>query len=160
MNTEIKEIINDIKNKRHDTLQDAKKALEEAFTPIYKRMFNEKMIEEERIITLPCQKKDENITPEESGDVSNELKSPINQDIKKKSSFIDNFIFSLYRKRHNDEFGMKHRFQILSNIKTDPAVAKLKLKDNIVVNLTEIPHWYDIIRYKVCGFEYEITKFK
>ena len=49
---------------------------------------------------------------------------------------------------------MRYRFQKLAGIIGDKAVASLFINGQRV-ELTELPRWYDVIRFKLCGFKYE-----
>ncbi len=70
----------------------------------------------------------------------------------KKSSFIQNLITSFYRQKPNM---MVLRFQKLAGItKVNPAARLTIGKDTF--DLTEIPPWYNILRYTLCGFKFEI----
>ena len=47
------------------------------------------------------------------------------------------------------------RFQKLAGIISNKVVAVLILPNNQRVEFTELPHWKDVIRYKLAGFTYE-----
>jgi hypothetical protein len=70
----------------------------------------------------------------------------------KKPSFIQNLVASFYRQKPST---MRCRFQKLAGImKVEPA-AKLTIGNNMV-ELSEIPAWYNMLRYTLCGFKLEI----
>lgn len=70
----------------------------------------------------------------------------------KKPSFAQTFIASFYRQKPSP---MVMKFQKLAGItKTEPA-AKLTIGNN-TFELPEIPAWYNMLRYTLCGFKLEI----
>ena len=71
-------------------------------------------------------------------------------------SFFQNLSHSLNRETINKRNTFKNRFRLLVGIKTSPEVARLTIKEGVSVDLLEIPKWYDVIRYKLCGFKYEV----
>ncbi len=50
---------------------------------------------------------------------------------------------------------LRYRFQKLAGIIGSKTVASLTLPNGVKTTFTELPPWYDVIRYKVCGFKYE-----
>ena len=69
----------------------------------------------------------------------------------KEPSFVQNMVASFYRQKPST---MRFRFQKLAGIKVEPA-AKLIIGNN-TVELSEIPAWYNMLRYTLCGFKLEI----
>ena len=88
-------------------------------------------------------------------ELENENISPKQEDIKK-PSFIQNLIASFHRDRINNHQYIKCRFQKLAGISPTTTVAKLTIS-NTTFDLMKIPPWYDIIRFKICGFKYEVV---
>jgi hypothetical protein len=50
---------------------------------------------------------------------------------------------------------MRYRFQKLAGIIGDKTLASLTLPNGSKIKFTELPPWYDVLRYKICGFKYE-----
>lgn len=50
---------------------------------------------------------------------------------------------------------MQKHFQKLARI-TPRCVARLTLPDKTEVEFTELPKWYDVIRYQISGFKFEV----
>lgn len=49
------------------------------------------------------------------------------------------------------------RFQQLAGIKT-PTVARLTIANGEEIPLTDYPSLFEILRYKICGFKYEVLQ--
>jgi hypothetical protein len=129
---------------RHEALTNAKKTLMEAFTPAYNQMLGEKLREEEEGLT-------ESDLDEVLSDLENECFNGPTEN-RKKPSFIQNMVASFYRQKPST---LRCRFQKLAGItKIEPA-AKLTIGTN-TFELSEIPPWYNILRYTLCGFKFEI----
>jgi len=78
--------------------------------------------------------------------------------IHKNTSFIQNLIQSLSYKKSSTN-GLKYRFQKMAGIKSvdTTSISKLTIDDK-TIGFDYIPKWYNIIRYKVCGFKFEILR--
>ena len=50
---------------------------------------------------------------------------------------------------------MRYRFQKLAGIIDNKTLAALTLPDGTRITFKELPHWWDVVRYKICGFKYE-----
>lgn len=50
---------------------------------------------------------------------------------------------------------MRYRFQQLAGIIDNKTMASLTLPEGTRIAFKELPHWWDVIRYKICGFKYE-----
>lgn len=50
---------------------------------------------------------------------------------------------------------MRYRFQKLAGIINNKTLASLTLPDGTRITFEELPHWWDVVRYKICGFKYE-----
>ena len=74
-----------------------------------------------------------------------------------KPSFIQYLKASFRRKTINRRNAMRCRFQKLAGITQFVPPATLTI-GNTTVGLSEIPPWYDVLRYKLCGFKYQITR--
>jgi hypothetical protein len=72
----------------------------------------------------------------------------------KKPSFIQTLITSWSCRKH---YPMRDRFQKLAGINKVLPVAQLTIGDK-TIPMDKVSPWYDIIRYKLCGFSYEIFK--
>ena len=127
---------------RQQAFANAKDVLESAF--------EEQKSSMDITIKLPCQ---EGVNREEVDEIIDELESEMDEPSKdKKPSFFHNLMLSIYRQKPSP---LRCRFQKLAGItKVEPA-AKLTIGNN-TFDLQEIPPWYDVIRYKLCGFKFEI----
>ena len=144
--------ITEAKNQRAEALKNAKAALEEAF-PEHSATISQK-IEEDGVTKEDL---DEMIDELESGIATITSTTSTDEEVEiKKPSFFQNLSSSLHRGKINERNNFKNRFRLLAGINTSPAVARLTIKEGVAVDLTEIPKWYDIIRYKLCGFKYEV----
>lgn len=142
----VESCITEAKQQREDALNKAKIALEEAFP--------------ERNVTITKKVAEDGVTTEDLDGMIDELAvsadtGSIEQE-NTQPSFFQNLSHSLNRKTINGRNTFKNRFRLLAGIKTSPAVARLTIKEGVVVDLMEIPKWYDVIRYKLCGFKYEV----
>ncbi len=50
---------------------------------------------------------------------------------------------------------MRRRFQKLAGIINNKTLAALTLPSGQRITFDELPHWWGVVRYKVCGFKYE-----
>jgi hypothetical protein len=50
---------------------------------------------------------------------------------------------------------MRYRFQKLAGIIDNKTMASLTLPEGTRITFKELPHWWDVVRYKICGFKYE-----
>ena len=50
---------------------------------------------------------------------------------------------------------MRYRFQKLAGIIDNKTLASLTLPEGTRITFKELPHWWDVVRYKICGFKYE-----
>ena len=50
---------------------------------------------------------------------------------------------------------MVHRFQMLAGIIDNSIVASVTLPNGARVDFRELPAWWWVIRFKLCGFKYE-----
>lgn len=50
---------------------------------------------------------------------------------------------------------MRYRFQQLAGIIDNKTLASLTLPEGTRITFKELPHWWDVVRYKICGFKYE-----
>lgn len=50
---------------------------------------------------------------------------------------------------------MRYRFQKLAGIINNKTIASLTLPNGTRITFDELPHWWDVVRYKICGFKYE-----
>jgi hypothetical protein len=68
-----------------------------------------------------------------------------------------NFSRNFYRSwtRPAPDRQMVVRFQKLAGIVSDKVVAALILPDGQRVEFKTLPHWWNVIRYKIAGFKYE-----
>jgi hypothetical protein len=148
------EAIKDAKAVRKQALANAKDVLESAF--------KEQKSSMDITIKLPCQdgltreavdELIDELESEEIDEIIDELESEVDELPKtKKSSFFHNLMLSFYRQKPNP---MRCRFQKLAGITKVEPKAKLTIGNN-TFDLQEIPPWYDVIRYKLCGFKFEI----
>lgn len=74
----------------------------------------------------------------------------------KSPSLFENLRPSFNRKKLNNGHAMRCRFQKLAGIARVSPAATLTIGDN-KFELSQIPPWYDVLRYKICGFKYEVT---
>jgi hypothetical protein len=67
------------------------------------------------------------------------------------------FYRNFYRSWNKPKAGrsMVVRFQKLAGIISDKTVAALILPDGRRIEFKSLPHWWDVIRYKLAGFTYE-----
>jgi hypothetical protein len=148
------EAVKDAKAVRQQALANAKNVLESAFVEQKSSM--------DITIKLPCQdglsgeeidEIIEELESEEIDEIIEELESEVDEPPKdKKPSFFHNLMLSIYRKKPNP---LRCRFQKLAGITKIEPKAKLTIGNN-TFDLQEIPPWYDVIRYKLCGFKFEI----
>lgn len=68
-------------------------------------------------------------------------------------SFAQNFVRSWTRPKPESQ--MVFRFKKLAGIINDKIVASLTLPSGERVEFKSLPHWWDVIRYKIAGFKYE-----
>jgi len=68
-------------------------------------------------------------------------------------SFLLNLKRSWNRVPKKDLF--RRRMQTLAGIIDNKTLASLTLPDGTRIMFKELPHWWDVIRYKICGFKYE-----
>jgi hypothetical protein len=68
-------------------------------------------------------------------------------------SFWQNFKRSWFRSPPKS--GMVHRFQTLAGIIDNSVVASVTLPNGARVDFRELPAWWWVIRFKLCGFKYE-----
>jgi hypothetical protein len=68
-------------------------------------------------------------------------------------SFLLNLKHSWNRVPKKDT--MRYRFQQLAGIINNKAIASLTLPSGSRITFDELPHWWDVVRYKICGFKYE-----
>jgi hypothetical protein len=140
--------ITEAKQQREDALNKAKAALEEAFP--------------ERNVTIIKKVAEEGVTTGDLDEMIDELASGDNsvsgsaESENTQPSFYQSLSPSFDRKKINERTNFKNRLRLLAGIKTSPAVARLTIKEGVSVDLLEIPKWYDVIRYKLCGFKYEV----
>ena len=136
------EAVKDAKAVRQQALANAKDVLESAF--------EEQKSSMDITIKLPCQ---DGVSGEEIDEIIDELESEMDEPSKdKKPSFFHNLMLSIYRQKPNP---LRCRFQKLAGITKIEPKAKLTIGNN-TFDLQEIPPWYDVIRYKLCGFKFEI----
>ena len=136
------EAVKDAKAVRQQALANAKNVLESAFVEQKSSM--------DITIKLPCQ---DGLSGEEIDEIIEELESEVDEPPKdKKPSFFHNLMLSIYRQKPNP---LRCRFQKLAGITKIEPKAKLTIGNN-TFDLQEIPPWYDVIRYKLCGFKFEI----
>ena len=50
---------------------------------------------------------------------------------------------------------MRYRFQKLAGIIHNKTLAALTLPTGDRITFVELPSWYDVLKYKLCGFKYE-----
>ena len=50
---------------------------------------------------------------------------------------------------------LRYRFQQLAGIIDNKTLASLTLPEGTRITFKELPHWWDVVRYKICGFKYE-----
>jgi hypothetical protein len=105
---------------------------------------------------------DDTITENELDELVQELESE-NEEIidadneePKKSSFVSNLFRSFQRDKINTRQLMITRFQTLAGIQVTTPVAKITV-GNQTFDLKEMPKWYDVVRYKLCGIKFEIA---
>lgn len=70
------------------------------------------------------------------------------------SAFWRNFWYCLYKPWRKSE--MVKKFQKLAGITPD-CVARVTV-NKTQIEFVELPMWYDVIRYKVCGFKLEVYR--
>lgn len=147
------EAIDETKAQRAEAKNNARVALEKGFVPEYNRMFGGNLKEEQ--MENEGVKISYSVNEEDIDEILTELEEEVSgKPVKKvkKPSFIQNLVASFYRQKPST---MVCRFQKLAGItKVEPA-AKLTIGNN-VVELSEIPPWYNILRYTLCGFKFEI----
>lgn len=97
---------------------------------------------------------DELIEELENEDSTEEVKA---EPPKEKSSFIQDLVTSWHRDKINGGQAMRCRFQKLAGIVPQIPPATLTVGDT-TVGLSEIPHWFEVIKYKLCGFKYRVTR--
>jgi hypothetical protein len=68
-------------------------------------------------------------------------------------SFAQNFVRSWTRPKPESQ--MVFRFKKLAGIINDKIVASLTLPSGERVEFKSLPHWWDVVRYKIAGFKYE-----
>jgi hypothetical protein len=68
----------------------------------------------------------------------------------KETPFWYNFMKSLQKR---EKYPIVYRFQRLAGITNKKTVGFLYLPENNKIEFKEIPKWYNIIRYKICGFK-------
>ena len=156
MNTNpiIKQALTDTKAKRDEALKNAQVMLEKAFEPKVLEMLEEQAEGDRK------QEEIDEMIEELENDVDMDISSEfdcgsIRKKEPKKSSFISNLIVSLSREKINSQRQMTCRFQKLAGIRTMTPAARLTIGKQIF-DLQEIPPWYDVIRYKLCGCKFEI----
>jgi|ERR1035437_302370 hypothetical protein len=166
------EIISDTKKVKDQAMKNSKDALNETFGEKYKEIIDEKLNQETKVSEVSEQEIDEVIS-----ELENEVsKEPTKNSMEfseenlfvdentysksksdKKPTFFQILSLSIHRKHINNSIRFRRRMQKRTGIEIDNTVAILTLKEGIVVNLTEIPLWYDFLRYKLCGFKYEVV---
>lgn len=102
---------------------------------------------------------DENVSEDELDELIEELENEDSpkETPKEKSSFIQDLVTSWHRDKINGNQNMRCRFQKLAGIVPRIPPATLTIGDT-TVGLSEIPHWYDVLKYKLCGFKYRVTR--
>jgi hypothetical protein len=174
------EVIDDVEYRK--ALDNAKTALEEAFFPhtehdetepeldelieeldeeiaVEEKNAMKKMVDrlDKRVAESKKEQADDTIDETELDEVIDELETEGELEFKeepKKSSFINNIISSFHRNKINGQIMMRRRFQALAGIPPTPA-AQLTIGDK-TFDLMELSPWYDIVRFKLCGFKYVI----
>lgn len=68
-------------------------------------------------------------------------------------SFAQNFVRSWTKPKPESQ--MVFRFKKLAGIINDKVVASLTLPTGERVEFKSLPHWWDVIRFKLAGFKYE-----
>ena len=72
--------------------------------------------------------------------------------------------FNKNKNNKSNTGSLKTRFQILAGIIKSDVVATLKIpkssiiKTDTTIEFVRFPKWYDILKYKICGFQYEKIK--
>ena len=166
MNNELLEsCTEDINKSRIEALKNAKNVLEEAFPEKYNATFIQKF-KEARPAVFADEEEFESKFKISSEDVSeaedvDDQWNDWNEDVKegpeeekKNPSFFQNLFDSFHRNKINQRHSMICRFQKLAGINVPKPLAILTIGEN-EFQLSKIPPWYDIIRFKVCGFKYE-----
>jgi len=145
MNNEkvFEEAIQDARDVYGTALKNAKTALQEVF-------------DEEHEATE--QDIDEVITELENevntSDIKEEKKAKKRQKRNDPSAFWKNLWYVLYKPWRKSE--MVKKFQKLAGITPD-CVARVTI-NKTQIEFIELPKWYDVIRYKLCGFKLEIYR--
>lgn len=67
--------------------------------------------------------------------------------------FLSNLMRSWNRVSKKDQ--MRYRFWKLAGIIDNKTLASLTLPNGSRITFKELPHWWDVVRYKICGFKYE-----
>ena len=99
---------------------------------------------------------DELLVDEEIHELLDELKEE--EEIKEyKQQICHSFFLNFWRSwtRVPQKEHMRYRFQKLAGIIGNKTLASLSLPNGTKSTFTELPPWYDVIRYKICGFKYE-----
>lgn len=108
--------------------------------------------------------KENELTSDSLDEILNELEQEIKNEVevnvvetelppkKSQNRFLRNLKYCIYRPRLSK---LAIHFQRLAGIKPD-FVATVTLPNDIRVELQELPKWYDVIRYQVCGFKLKI----
>jgi hypothetical protein len=132
--TLLQDAIDDAVAVRKEAMANAQKALEEAFG---EKLGNVDDLDDSDLDTLV-------------NELEKEIEEPPVK--KKKTSFFNNLIISICAKRVQQKSDMVTRFQRLAGIKTINPAAKLTIGNN-TFDLSEIPPWYNILRFRLCGFK-------
>lgn len=148
----MKACITEAKVQRTEALKNAKVTLEEAF-PERSETINKK-VEEDGVTKEDLDEMVDELASESNSTTTTTTDSEESQSTQ--PSFYESLSPSFYRKKINERNNFKNRLRLLAGIKASPSVARLTIKEGVVVDLIEIPKWYDVIRYKLCGFKYEV----
>lgn len=89
-------------------------------------------------------------------ELKNEVDTEVDPQVKYEKS-CQSFLLNLKRSwnRVPSKDLMRYRFQKLAGIINNKTLASLTLPNGTRITFEELPHWWDVIRYKICGFKYE-----
>lgn len=89
-------------------------------------------------------------------ELETEIEGETNEQVKYDKS-CRSFLLNLKRSwnRVSKKELMRYRFQKLAGIIDNKTMAALTFPNGQRITFKEFPHWWDVVRYKICGFKYE-----